>query len=156
MKKTFLVVSILLALAMIALAVWRSVIFVRRTLNPYLDVEIAQQTQLSNDWIELRPAEPIVVRRQVQLLVIILREELKPDYRNRGLLSQDGSLLEFQVQLIDTRGQARDLRLGGLNDSSIAFRDGELSEGTEFSAVRIRTNRNLTASRIYWRCSNSW
>lgn len=129
---------------------------IHRFFNPYLEREIAGSTAISPEWLEIVPKEPLRTERQVQYLVLDVAEPFEPDYANWSLRLKDGSLVQPKAQLSDEYGVIYDLTSPALDEKGIAFKNSDLPRDRAYRTVRIRSDKPIKLSRVYWRCYNPW
>jgi len=135
----------------------------RSIFNPYLDYDVARDVTISSDWVEITLERPLEAERQIQYLIIDITTPYKPDYQSWGLRLSDGSVVTPQIQLVDEQGNVYDLTHNALDEKSIGFskRDPvshaiDLPKGRKYPKVRIRCDKPIHCSRIYWHCYNQW
>jgi hypothetical protein len=130
-----------------------------RFIHPYLDREIAGQTTISHQWLEITPEQPLRPERQVQYLYIHTAP-FDPDYRAWGIRFPDGSVVTPEVQLVDQDGSLYSLKSSSfsLEDrtrsnivSGIGFK-ADIPKDKVYRTVRIRSDKPITVSSIVWRC----
>jgi hypothetical protein len=129
---------------------------VYRFFNPYLDQSISGPVIASTEWLEITPKVPLRAQRQIQRVMIDIAEPLKPDYKASVMHTQDGMVIILEVQLVDEGGRTYPLDHIGMDETGMAFFMPELPRDTSFGVVRIRANRPIKLSRIYWHCYNQW
>ena len=130
-----------------------------RRLHPNLDREIAGPVSISSEWIEILPEEPLEPEREVQQVLIWFAQPYTTNIN--GIISPDGHTFYPEVQLIDQRGNAYNLRLSAISSSGIGLsccKEGNqsLPRDIKYRAVRIRSDRPVNGSQVVWRCYNPW
>jgi hypothetical protein len=127
-----------------------------RLFNPYLDREIAGPTTISSEWLEIMPEQPLRVERQIQYLTLDVADPFEPVYDNWSLRLNDGSVVRPEVQLVDEHGSVYNLTSPALDNKGIAFGNSDLPSDRVYPVVRIRSDKPIKLSRIYWHCYNQW
>ena len=132
-----------------------------RFINPYLDREIAGTVTISNEWLEIKPKEPLNPERKVQYIYVLTPQPFQPDNRSWGIRFPDGSVVVPEVQLIDQYGKLYNLKASAfsLKDrtradviSGIGFHTQDLPQDRVYTTVRLRSDKPVEVSRIIWRC----
>ena len=157
MRKSVLIVSGLLVLVgVLAIGIGNLSMTgqIYRFFNPYLDREIAGPTTISSEWLEIVPKEPLRTERQIQYLILDVADSFEPVYESWLLRMKDGSLVQPRVQLIDESGNSYDLTSPALDEKGIGFKNADLPRDRTYPRVRIRSDKPIHLSRIYWRCYN--
>lgn len=129
---------------------------VYRLFNPYLDREIVGPTTVSSEWLEIKPKQPLSVERQIQYLILDVADPFEPVYEQWSLRLRDGTVVKPEVQLVDENGGVYDLTSPALDNKGIGFRNSDLPRDRVYRKVRIRSDKPIRLSRIYWRCYNQW
>lgn len=127
-----------------------------RLFNPYLDQEISGPTTISSEWREIVPRQPIRVERQIQYMTLDVADPFEPVYDKWSLRLGDGSVVKPEVQLVDENGNVYNLTSPALDNKGIAFRNSDLPKDRVYRSVRIRSDKPIRLTRIYWRCYNQW
>ena len=125
-----------------------------RFFNPYLDREIAGPTTISSEWLEIVPEQRLRTERRIQYLVLDVADSFEPVYESWSLRLKDGSLVQPKVQLIDQSGKVYDLTSPALDEKGIGFGNSDLPRDRAYPTVRIRSDKPIHLSRIYWRSYN--
>ena len=125
-----------------------------RLFNPYLDRDIAGPTTISSEWVEIVPKPPLRAERQIQYLMLDVADPFEPVYESWSLRLKDGSLVQPQVQLIDESGKVYELTSPALDEKGIGFKSSNLPTDRAYRTVRIRSDKPVQLSRVYWRCYN--
>lgn len=127
-----------------------------RMFHPYLDRDVVGATSITSEWLEIIPKEPLHVERQVQYLVLDVADPFEPVYEVWSLRLRDGSLVKPEAQLVDESGNVFDLTSPALDTKGLALRNSNLPVDRIYPKVRIRSNKTIRVSRIFWRCYNQW
>jgi hypothetical protein len=154
-KKVLLLVGLICLVPVVIVGLYMSV-DLYHFFNPYLDREISGPMTISSQWIEIVPKKPLSVQRQIQYMILDVIDPFDPDYDQWSLRLQDGSIVTPEVQLVDESGNTYNLTSPALDSKGIGFRNSELPKDRAYRAVRIRSNKPIKLSRIYWRCYNQW
>jgi hypothetical protein len=131
-----------------------------RKSHPNLDRDIAGPVSISSEWIEILPEEPLKPEREVQQVLIWFAQPYTTGVN--GITSPDGHTFSPEVQLIDQRGNAYNLRISAIDSSGIGLscckEQGyqSLPKDRNYRAVRIRSDRLVNGSKVVWRCYNPW
>jgi len=146
------------ALLVGSLILWGSCGLYRR-FHPNLDREIAGPVSISSEWMEILPKEPLKPEREVQEILIWFAQPYTTDFN--GIISPDGHTFYPEVQLIDQRGDAYNLRISAISSSGIGLsccKEGHqpLPKDRNYRAVRLRSDRPVNGSKVVWRCYNPW
>lgn len=154
-KKVFLVIGVFCLISLAIFGISTSINIYRWIFNPYLDQDIAGPVMLSSDWLEIVPKEPLRAERQIQYMILNFAEPVKADYMRLRL--PDGSLVVLEVQLVDQYGNIFNLRSSALDETRMGFTsENSLPKDRVYRTVRIRSNKPINISRIYWHCWNQW
>lgn len=129
---------------------------VYRFFHPYLDREVSGPVTITMDWVEITPKKPLRAERQIQYLTLDMAEAFTPDYKLGGMRFADGAIAIPEVELIDQSGRTYSLNHSGMNEKGIVFFMPDLPKDRLYSVVRIRSDKPIKVSRIYWRCYNQW
>ena len=134
-----------------------------RMFRPFLDRELSGPTVITSQWTEITPTEPLRTCREHQEVVLDISgfEGQQLDLTNTGLKLPDGSVVLFDVQMIDERmnvftanGETLSGPLLGFSVHDELTRRESLPKDRAYVKVRIRSNRPIHSSRILWRCYN--
>src|SRR5258708_10775623 len=131
-----------------------------RLFDPYLDQEIAGPTIISPEWQKLVPKKPLRVERQIQIIVLDLDKSIKMESAGWGVVLPDGSVVKPEVELIGNDGKTYALshRSFSWNPATATTRAefslSDLPQDKTYREVRIRSEKSISVSRIYWRCSH--
>ena len=155
-KSVLIILGILVLVGVLAIALGNFSVVgqIYRFFNPYLDREIAGPTTISSEWLEIVPEPPLRTERQVQYLVLDVADPFEPVYESWSLRLKDGSLVQPNVRLIDESGNVYDLTSPALDEKGIAFKNSDLPRDRAYRTVRIRADKPIHLSRVYWRCYN--
>lgn len=155
LKKILLLLGLVCLIPLIILGVSMST-ELYRYFNPYLDQDIGGPVTISSEWLEIVPKKPLRVERQIQYMILDVTDSFEPDYDQWSLRLQDGSIVKPEVQLVDEDGNTYNLTSPALDRKGIGLRNSELPRDRAYRAVRIRSNKPIKLSRIYWHCYNQW
>jgi len=130
---------------------------VYRFFNPYLDRKVAGPVTLSPQWLEIEPKEPLRIERKDQYIVFEIAEPLTTPNPSLEPTSDDGSIVTFEVQLVDQNGNRYDLTEPAGDGRAEVWRGmgmdkhRSLPARVVFRTVRVRSNKTLKCSSILWR-----
>jgi hypothetical protein len=128
-----------------------------RTFNPYLDREVAGPVTLSSQWLEIVPKEPLRRERKNQYIVLQIAEHLTTANPALEPTLEDGSIVTFEVELIDQNGNPHVLSVPAGDGRTEVWRGMEIEESRRladniaFRTVRLRSNKPIRCSSILWR-----
>ena len=143
----------LIPIAYIGLAIMGEIY---RFFNPYFIQEISGPTTISSEWLEILPEKPLRAKRQINRVVLVISDSYEPDYEHWALRLKDGSLVKLEVQLVDENGTTYDLRSPAIGPREMELGMLDLPKDRVYRMVRIRSDKPIRLSRIYWRCYNQW
>ena len=157
-KKLFLIVGLACLIPIFAFAIRFSPGIHRAIFNPYLEQEVAGPVTITQEWKEITPPRALRAARQIEYVILNIAEPFEPNNKGDwGLRLPDGSVVIPQVQLVDQEGNIFDLKSVALDETGMGFSaENNLPKDRVYRAVRIRANKSIKLSRIYWRCWNSW
>jgi hypothetical protein len=129
-----------------------------RLYNPYLDYEISGYTTIRTEWTEISFANLIIPERPENEVIVEFESLYTPSRQDEGLLLPDGSILAPEIQVVDQQGNIFELnKVLGLGPQSFGrgMVDPEtwknkLPRDRSYKAIRIRSNKSVKATRIYW------
>jgi hypothetical protein len=138
-----------------------------RSLNPYLDRQIADSLTLSSDWREIKPEKPLEIERQVQYLYVHTAETFPINSTSgfREIRLADGSTVRIEAELIDEQGRSYPLEPSSFSladrtrtdiGSGVGFNYRDLPRDRAYSVVRLRSNKPIQLSKVIWRNYNQW
>lgn len=116
------------------------------------DQKVAGATSITNDWVEVAPDKPLKPEGDDQEVVLsleepFLHEHLGPD----GVRTPDGSIVQPEVQLVDTEGRSIDLKfVGARGRQLIRFTLREQLKGREYRSIRLRADKEIRCKAVYW------
>lgn len=161
-KKPLLIAGLICLVPLSIFAAYLAPALYRAILNPYLDYDVARDVTISSEWVEITPKKPLGAERQVQFLMLDIATPFQPDYDSAGLRLSDDSIVIPQIQLVDEQGNTYDLTPAA-GEKGMAFywsnpnpHEVGLPKGRKYRAVRMRCDRPIHCSRIYWHCYNQW
>jgi hypothetical protein len=161
-KKVLLLLGLVCLIPLILLGVSMSA-DLYRFFNPYLDRDIAGPVTISSEWLEIVPQRPLLVERQIQMIVLDLDKSIKLERDGWGLVLPDGSVVKPQVQVISDDGKTYDLNHPAFwwNPSTgVTYAEFSLLEllpkDRTYRQVRIRADKAVRCNRIFWRNYNQW
>ncbi len=155
-KRVKIILGLLVLVCVLGIAIGSLSVMgnIYRFFNPYLDRELAGPTTVSSEWLEIVPEQPLRTERQIQYLILDVADPFDPVYESWSLRLKDGSLVQPKVQLIDQSGKVYDLTSPALDEKGIGFGNSDLPRDRAYSTVRIRSDKPIHLSRIYWRSYN--
>ena len=157
-----LIVKILLILggviALIVLFLFGSIMYWFATKQS--DREVASGVNISTDWIEITPKPPLKATKDVQDLIILVDGFSRSieDVRNQIPLP-DGTTANPEVELVDETGMSYQLHPSLLVSSGVGYTGhyaphSSLPQDRSYTKVRIRSDKPLRASKIFWENMN--
>lgn len=119
----------------------------------FIDRTIKGDTTLTPEWIEITLDKPLKPERDVQVIMLYLEEPYVGDFEAKAVRLPDGTLVQPEVQLIDTAGRTYSLKFWGFFGRKLILftLSGELM-GREYSSVRVRSDKSFRSKEIIWRC----
>jgi hypothetical protein len=153
-----LVLTILLVafalLALGALYVWASIRY--WLWNRQRDREIANDLDISGDWVELTPHPPLKATRHVhQLTVLVDGYHRNPDDHPFQLHLPDGTTANLEVVIVDEGGESFRLRPTVCASSGVGYKRPHAPRprrpgGISYTKVRMRSDKPFRASKVIW------
>lgn len=136
--------------------------FYRSAFSPYLDREISGPLIVDAEWKEIMPTESLKSERDINAVMFDFATPQEHDnVKGLGLRFPDGKVITPEVQLVDENGKLYDLSVGFLGTKGIGFvlRDSNsnvmiLPKDRAYRAVRVRCERPISFSRVYWHSYN--
>src|SRR5437588_2998880 len=131
---------------------------VYRYFHPYFDRTISGPVTITPEWTEIVPKEPLKAERQINnfILVFDTSQLYEPNDNTNGIRFPDGSVVTPEVQLIDQGGRSYTLTSIGVSRNGMVLRYENLPQNISYRMVRIRSDKPIKVSKIYWRCYNQW
>ena len=124
------------------------------------DRDIAGATAITSQWLDIK-AEPIVKPAgKSSLLILELEGDYTPDFQAHMLRFPDGALGMPEVQLVDEQGNVFPLhflmvhhrdRTGSNIMGGAGFGSPDLPTDRGYSKVRVRSDKPMKCSKIFWR-----
>ena len=157
-KKVLLILGLVCLIPLSVFGISMSLDIYRWIFSPYLDQDVTGPVTLSPEWQDIVPREPLRAERQIQYVILTFAEPFEPNYKgDRGLRLSDGSVVVPEVQLVDQYGNIFNLHSPALDHTGMGFTsENALPKDRTYRTVRIRSNKPIKVSRIYWHCYNSW
>jgi hypothetical protein len=159
MKKLPLIVATICLIPVIVFGTIMSMNIYRSLFNPYLDRTISGEITITDAWVEISPHEPLRADREIQEVVLAVKQPVKVESGGWGLVLTDGSTADLEVQIIDEDGNIYNLTSptytvspGSKEPMSAGFGMRDLPKNKTYRTVRIRSSKPLVCARIYWRC----
>ena len=155
-KKTLLALGILLVVLFVALLLYRRM----GPLPTPTDRDIAGATEITSQWLDIKPAPVLKPSSKTSLLILELEGDYTPDFQAQMLRFPDGSLGMPEVQLVDEQGNAFPLRFlmvhhrdrtGSNVMSDAGFGSPELPTDRNYGKVRVRSDKPIKCTTIIWR-----
>jgi hypothetical protein len=158
MKTTLIVISVVLFLA-IVLVLGGYAFFNYSLQAMHRKQTIAEHVVISSDWQEIKPAEPLEIKKQVQAVMLSI-EGYESDIGNNdfgNIKLADGTKVNPEIQIVDENGKVYQLRDGKRVGNNIGFSVDKEIHGTyafpkdvTYKAIRIRSDKPFKCSLIYW------
>lgn len=130
-----------------------------RVYNPYLEYEISGPMTVSEEWTEISFTKLLSPQRSENEISLDLENTYSPSRNEEGLISSDGSIVSPEIQLVDQEGNIFELnKVIGLGPQG--FSKGMIDPKTwqdtlpkdrSYKAIRIRSDKPLKVTRIFWR-----
>ena len=127
--------------------------------SPYLDRDVSGPITISSEWSELTPDKPLKAERAEQELTLEFAEPVTPILEIWSLRLGDGSVTKPEAQLIDEQGEVSNLGSYALGPDGMGLYAGggsSLPKDRKYVRARVRSDRPLKLSRVFWRCYNPW
>ena len=152
----------LLAICALCLVLFVALLLYRRTgpLPTLTDRDIAGSTAITSQWLEIKPAPVLKPSGKTSLVILELEGDYTPDFQAQMLRFPDGALGMPDVQLVDEQGNVFPLhflmvhhrdRTGSNVMGGAGFGDPGLLTDRSYSKVRVRSDKPMKCSRIFWR-----
>ena len=139
--KILLVVIGVAAVAILLVVVWIEYWFATKQ----SDLEVASDLDISMDWIELTPKPPLKARKHTQCLLIFIE--------GYDEMSADSPTID--VEILDNTAKAYKLSQSLLVGSRLSFSGNyairsSLPQDKPFTKIRMRSDKPVRASKIFW------
>lgn len=156
-RKLLLIVGLACLIPIFAFAIRFSPGLYRSIFSPYLEQEVAGPVTITQEWQEITPPKALRADRQLQYVILTIGGPFEPNNKGGwGLRLPDGSVVIPEVQLVDQGGPIVDLKSVTWDKTGMGFGAENLPKDRVYRAVRIRANKPIKVSRVYWRCWNTW
>lgn len=143
-----------LAGGLVLLLVFVGAYYMLQTPSPYIDRKIAGPTTISNEWVEVTPNEKLAPKGDYQEVALGLAAPyIVPisDRPSAGVRMPDGSNVVPEVEIIDMQGNKFSLKISGTRgEILLEYRLRGDQVGREYRTVRIRAEREIQLSSVYW------
>lgn len=116
--------------------------------------KVAGEMTLTENWVEITPARPLVPSRQYQSIVLDVAEPLVRDNSYGRARRADGTEFRPEVVLVSERGDAVPVELSRTPTPSRyenSISGGQPPRGV-YVKVRVRCDRPLRLRGIVWSC----
>jgi hypothetical protein len=127
-------------------------------------VKLSGSQTISDQWIDLRPRQPVKPDKDLQYVVL----DLEPPYKDSpglkkdlGILMPDGEVINPDIEVIDQYDKTYQLVYAGSTgafpnpDTKYALPNGdEFPRDRLYKTVRIRSPRPIKVRAIYWFCDS--
>jgi hypothetical protein len=119
----------------------------------FIDRTIKGETTLTPEWMQINLDKPLKPERDVQVIMLYLEEPYIGDFEAKAVRLPDGTLVQPEVQLLDTAGKTYALKYYGFfGRQLILFTLSDQLMGREYSTVRVRSDKPIRCKEIVWRC----
>ncbi len=118
--------------------------------DPYTQIRIASSATISQDWIEIRPAEPLHWTQPVQEFSFHI-DSPHAVSRELQIVAPDGKRGVPDVELVASDGRTLVLDSHGFWGEDMYFYSRETPAPVTVQAIRIRSNFPLHISGLTWR-----
>ena len=148
---------LLVAFALVALGalyVCVSILYWRR--NKQRNREVANDLDISGDWVEVTPRPPLKATRHVQhLTVLVDGYNSTPGDHPFKLHLPDGATANLEVVIVAEGGESFRLRPtvyapGGVGYARPRAARPRAPGGTSYAKVRMRSDKPFRASKVIW------
>ena len=114
---------------------------------------VAENVQITSDWLEITPENPLEATKQVQKIMLSIEgyehDIEKNDFGNIKLA--DGTNINPEVQIVDENGKIYQLLDGMRLGNDVGFTPNQdFQKKMTFKSVRIRSNKSFRCQKIYW------
>ncbi len=122
--------------------------------------KIADNFQISSDWIEITPQPPIEAKVKIQYIGLKL-DNIKgwKDESHETLWLNNGDELKIEIELIDEKGNVTSLLPNGIGEfvefgkrtkNKENLEDAYFQIGTNFYKIRLRSSKQILVDEIIW------
>jgi len=130
-------------------------------------VKLAGPVGITDEWLELKPTEPLRAERDSQMVVLELESPFRYDLygdgkganKGHGILMPDGDVINPEIEIIDQYGNTFKLVWSGARRSFSPVYDlpypNKWPRDRQYTTVRIRSPRPIECKAIYWFCESS-
>jgi hypothetical protein len=119
----------------------------------FLNRTIKGNTTLTPEWIEITLDKPLKPSRDIQVVMLYLDEPYVGDFESNAVRLPDGTLVQPEVQFVDTAGKTYPLKpYGFFGRKLIMFTLKDQLMGRDYRAVRVRSDKPIQCKEIIWRC----
>jgi hypothetical protein len=119
----------------------------------FVNRTIKGETTLTPEWTEITLQTPLKPERDVQVIMLYLEEPYIGDFEAKAVRLPDGTLVQPEVQLLDTAGNTYALKYYGFfGRKLIMFTLPDQLMGRDYRTVRIRSDTRIRCQEIIWRC----
>ena len=119
----------------------------------FIDRTIKDKTTLTPEWMQITLDKPLKPERDVQVIMLYLEEPYVGDFEAKAVRLPDGTLVQPEVQLLDTAGKTYALKYYGFfGRQLILFTLSDQLMGRDYSTVRVRSDKPIRCKEIVWRC----
>jgi hypothetical protein len=124
------------------------------------DRDIAGATEITSQWLEIKPDPVLKPSSQMPLVILELEGDYAPDFDSQSLRYPDGTLGAPDVHLVDEQGNIFPLhflmvhhwdRSGSSALGGAGFGASDLPRDRGYGKVRIRSEKPMKCSKIIWR-----
>lgn len=120
---------------------------------------VAENIQVTSDWLEVSLEKPLKTTKQVQKVMLSI-EGYKSDYRNNdfgNIKLADGTSINPEIQVVDESDKIYELRDGTRTGNDVGFYPNKEIHGTHsfpndvtYKTIKIRSDKPFLCKRIYW------
>jgi hypothetical protein len=131
-----------------------------RDAKPPAKIKIADNKQLSQNWLEIIPPAPLEATAKIHVVALKIQNVKGwADEDKLKLRLADGSDVMIEVELIDDKGSAIPLFPNGFGEyvefgKRAANKENPeeyyFQKGQKFSKIRLRSDKPVTAEEIVW------
>lgn len=158
MKKALIIVLVCFSLT--AIFVFGSYAFLAYSVKAmHKKQTIAEDAQITSDWQEITPEQPLKSTKQVQKIMLSIEgfenDLEKPDFENIKLA--DGTTISPEIQIVDENGKVYQLKHSAKLGNDVGFSPIEKVDGNHqfpknvsFKTVKIRSDKPFRCEKIYW------
>ena len=119
----------------------------------FINRTIKGKTTVTSEWMQITLDKPLKPERDVQVIMLYLEEPYVGDFEAKAVRLPDGTLVQPEVQLLDTAGKTYTLKYYGFfGRKLIMFTLPDELMGRDYSTVRLRSDKPIRCKEIIWRC----